>query len=284
MPTVVVRGPACSGKTTWTQTRTAQLRAEGHEPIVIDFDLIAEALGSQRTHGHPDHFVPVVQRMRGLAIRAALEASRNTGCWVLIVDSSIPESRMRLYRDAGAQILTMDTPLAECHRRADAAGRPPQWHDLIDAWSPEQADTPWGQRRWPKRPAHRKGANGRAYAAKRRRFLTDKTNCQRCGKPFRTDIPCSHRTCYGKGCHHHADYPTVQHLEHLIDGGPSMDESTWAAWCKGCNSGEGAVIGNQRRAGTYHPERRRGVELDWGTGGSPTASSPAAGQNLSLDW
>lgn len=274
MPVVVIVGPPASGKSTELRRRAEALRSQGCEPITLDYDDLAVCFGSQAPtgHGHADHFTELVQRTRGLAIRLALQAAQRYDADVLIVDSSPPRSRRDAYAAAGAELVTLDTSLEECHRRADAAGRPPEWHELIDSWAPEQETAGWGwedPRRSSRRtPVHRKGAKGWAYEQKRKAFLAQYTNCQApgCGKPFVTDAPCEHNACAGKGCHYFHAYPTVQHTTPLVEGSTALDVSTWLAYCSACNTSDGARIGNRRRAGRHASE------------------GPGVCSEMSLDW
>lgn len=293
MPVLVVAGPPVSGKSTLVQQRAAELRAAGHpDPIVLDYDLLAQAIGSTVTHGHQDHLTPVVQRMRGVAIRAALDSSRSTGCWVLIVDSSPPAHRMDWYRQAHAEIVTLEVDRDELHARATRE-RPDLWHRLIDEWAPEQENAGWSwnqpRKRGP-RPAHRKGTSGTRYARMRKAFLADKTNCENCGQPFVRDAPCHHSGCIrrGKGCYLHPLYPTVQHTLYLADGAPALDVSTWQAWCQGDNKSDGAAYGNRLRA-----RARAGAETHpWGDDyprtpqrGTPTPDAYGSTSGyVDLDW
>ena len=250
---VVLTGNYCSGKSTELRRRAAELRAAGREPVLIDYDDLAVALGSTRHHGHAPQFETLTRRVRGLAIQLALAEARDHGADLLIVDASPTEGRLKQYRDADAEIVRLDVPLNELHRRA-AAERPEQWHRFIDEWTPTshpyvpEGDT---QRKpWRKTPGYRKHAKGWTYERLRRDFLAGKTNCEcGCGQPFITDAPCAHPRCLkrGTGCMFHPQYPTVQHTKHLVDGGPSLDTSTWEAWASACNTGDGARIGNARR-------------------------------------
>lgn len=244
---VIFTGNYCSGKSTAMRQRAERLHAEGREPICVDYDRIAEALGSTRSHGHSDAISTLTVRLRGLAIKAALDLHRDTGADVLIVDASPTQARLDQYRSLGAEIVSLDdVPLEELHRRASAE-RPPEWHRYIDEWTPVREPEP--RKPWPKRPAHRKGAHGHRYERLRRAFLADKTNCEHCGIPFVTDAPCEHPKCLrrGKGCVYHPQYPTVQHMVHLASGGPSLDVSTWQAWAFRCNQSDGGKIGRARQ-------------------------------------
>lgn len=114
----VVTGPPCSGKSTYVQERARP------GDIVIDFDLLAEALGSVSTHDHPEHIRHVAVATRKAAIQAALREHRcGHHVWIVQCDPLA-------WPDATVVHLTADP--AELHRRADAAGRPARTHAAID--------------------------------------------------------------------------------------------------------------------------------------------------------
>ena len=144
----VITGPPCSGKTTYLH----QHRMPGD--ISIDFDDLAQALGSRVRHGHSDDIRRVTIAARSAAIKAAIDA-HHRGVRVWIVDMAPPQSRLEQYARANARIVRLTADRAELHRRAEAE-RPPQWHNLID----QHLDTggravppPWQAR--PRDPAAR---------------------------------------------------------------------------------------------------------------------------------
>ncbi len=124
----VVTGPPCSGKTTYVR--------EHAEPgdIVIDFDILAEAIGSPDSHSHPDPIRYVTAVMRRSAVTAAVRQHMTRDARVWIVETSL-RSRAHLYEIAKATIVTLGGDPAELHRRAHAE-RPRRWHKLIDEWQP----------------------------------------------------------------------------------------------------------------------------------------------------
>ena len=122
----VVTGPPCGGKSTYARehARTGD--------IVIDFDAIAQALGSPVTHGHEKPVSEVAAAAWSTAILRALdEHARGARVW--IVDSSPTAYRRRRYTEAAARMVTCTADRDELHRRADES-RPPSWHRRIDQY------------------------------------------------------------------------------------------------------------------------------------------------------
>jgi predicted kinase len=129
----VVTGPPCVGKTTYVQ----QHALPGH--IVVDFDALAQALGSPVSHGHDHPIWKTTADARDAAIRTAVECHRQ-GATAWIIDSRPTPAARRRYLEAGGRIVDLTAPAAELHRRADAAGRPAAWHHRIDQFLASTAD------------------------------------------------------------------------------------------------------------------------------------------------
>jgi predicted kinase len=124
----VVAGPPCSGKSTYVRERAQP------GDVVIDFDVLAQAFGSERPHDHNAHVRKVTMLARRAAIWAAVQEHLR-GATVWIVDGQPTERRVRLYEGAHATVVTLGGSTEELHRRA-ARERPARWHELIDAWTP----------------------------------------------------------------------------------------------------------------------------------------------------
>ena len=122
----VITGPPCGGKTTWVQQHARP------DDIVVDFDHIAQALGSQVTHGHTDRIASVASRAWYAAVCEAI-AQHHKGYRAWIVDSAPNAGRRRQYEAAGARTVTCTAAPEELHRRAQG-NRPPSWHARIDQW------------------------------------------------------------------------------------------------------------------------------------------------------
>jgi hypothetical protein len=135
----VVTGAPCSGKTTY-------VRQHAHPgDVIVDFDAIAQALGSQVEHGHGNAHWKVAIEARDAAITAAV-GCHEKGARAWIIDSRPTQAKRDWYRRHGGRIVDLAADAAELHRRADAAGRPQSWHGQIDtflAGSAVQVRTQW---------------------------------------------------------------------------------------------------------------------------------------------
>jgi len=120
----VITGPPCSGKTTY-----ARQHAKPGD-LIIDFDEIAQALGSPSTHEHPPHIREVTAAAWAQAIRRAIELRKPA--W--IIDSRPKPDRMERYRAARATIVPLSATADILHQRATDAGRPVIVHKQIDEW------------------------------------------------------------------------------------------------------------------------------------------------------
>lgn len=123
----VITGPPCSGKSTEALKR--------HRPgaVLVDYDRIAQALGSPTPHDHPDPIRWVATEARKAAITEAIR-QHHAGAHVVIVQTRIRPDDLERYRQAGADIVTLTADPAVLHARADAE-RPARWHHLIDQWT-----------------------------------------------------------------------------------------------------------------------------------------------------
>lgn len=116
----LVCGPPASGKTTYV--------AEHKRPgdVVIDFDVLAVALGSDDSHDHPASLRPFIHAARNAAIEQI--ATQPVRVWLIACEPT--ERDRRLARTT----VEMETQRDECKRRAAAAARPASWSAQIDAW------------------------------------------------------------------------------------------------------------------------------------------------------
>jgi predicted kinase len=124
----IVTGPPCSGKTTYIQEHAKS------GDIIVDFDAIAQALGSPVAHGHTGHIWKVAIEARDTAIEVAVSQHRK-GATAWIIDSKPTAATRRRYTQQGARIIDLTATAEELHARAYAAGRPDDWHRRIDRFT-----------------------------------------------------------------------------------------------------------------------------------------------------
>lgn len=115
----VVTGPPAAGKTTYVEqhAQPGDLR--------VDFDLLAQALGSPHSHNHPDPIRNVLREVFDLLHNAALA----TPGPVWIVRTVIPDRLMALYQSRG-EVVVLHPPLDTVRERLEAQGRdlePLEW-------------------------------------------------------------------------------------------------------------------------------------------------------------
>jgi predicted kinase len=131
----VITGPPCGGKSTYARQHARP------GDIIVDFDQIAQALGSQVTHGHSDRIASVASRAWYAAVCEAIR-QHHQGCRAWVIDTSPAPDRLRQYEAAGARMVTCTAPPEELHRRAQG-NRPPLWHNRIEEWlAGERQDDP----------------------------------------------------------------------------------------------------------------------------------------------
>ncbi|MER7076620.1 hypothetical protein [Saccharopolyspora kobensis] len=121
-PVTVIAGPPCAGKTTYARTHARP------GELVVDFDLLAAALGSPDSHDHPEALKPFAVEARE-AVLARLRRPSHLGRAWITTTSHNPETLV-----AGAEVIRLDVTADTAHARARAADRPAAWHGLIDEW------------------------------------------------------------------------------------------------------------------------------------------------------
>lgn len=134
----VVTGPPCSGKSSYVRQHARS------GDIVVDFDLIAQTLGSPVGHGHGSRHVHVTIAAWRAAVTAAIRA-HGWGHIVWIVDSQPSQRRATEYRKAGARVVQLHAEPDELRERARRDGRPRDTFDRIGQWA---GPTPARSRRW----------------------------------------------------------------------------------------------------------------------------------------
>lgn len=121
----VIIGPPCAGKSTYIDDHAQD------GDLRIDFDRIAQTLGSPSAHESVGLVRKAAFDAREAAIRAALDDTESES-W--IIHSFPNENQMKIYEDAGAEIIELDPGRDECLARAEADGRPQTSIDGINKW------------------------------------------------------------------------------------------------------------------------------------------------------
>lgn len=124
----LITGPPAAGKSTWVRQQVKP------GDITIDYDTIAEALGSTG-HDHPDHVKAVTKAARQAAIDTALTLADDHDVYIIHGMPSRPI--LNRYRLLGARIITIDpgrdVVLARCKRQ-----RPWQIARAAEEWYVQQ--------------------------------------------------------------------------------------------------------------------------------------------------
>jgi 5-methylcytosine-specific restriction protein A len=123
---VLVCGPPCSGKSTYVQQNAKP------GDLIVDFDAIAQALGSVRTHNHDVHYRPKAQALVDDLIQQVADGQHQRA-WVI---RSLPKTRARraLAKQLGAKVVVIDAPDAELIARAKARPDPDRTIEAIRYW------------------------------------------------------------------------------------------------------------------------------------------------------
>lgn len=133
----LITGPPAAGKTTHAQTH------KGPNDLLIDYDLIAEALGA--TPHNSDHIHEATNAARNSILRKLRRGEINVGrCWLI---SANPRAEQILPYHTTECI---DPGIDEVKARAIRAGRDPRFLALIDRWYQERGGATQGQgsREW----------------------------------------------------------------------------------------------------------------------------------------
>ena len=117
----VILGLPCSGKSTYVREH----KKEGD--IVVDFDRLAEALGNDEKHAAPSPIKDVAFIARGAVIDEICK--KDYEAW--IIHTKPTEYQRKLYDEAGAEYIEMDTDMQTCLERCEADNRPEGTADII---------------------------------------------------------------------------------------------------------------------------------------------------------
>lgn len=117
----VVIGAPCSGKSTYVQEH----RQAGD--VVIDYDLIAKALGFEG-----DHLATGNIRLCALAAReAAIKKAIDLGADAWVIHTAPTDAQAEEYELAGAEWIVMETDMETCLARCEQDGRPDGTAEII---------------------------------------------------------------------------------------------------------------------------------------------------------
>ena len=125
----IITGPPCAGKSTYVREHA------GEGDLRVDYDLIAQALGAVNSHAAEGAVKQAAFDAREGAIRAALRY-RDAESWIIHTTPS--EEHMKLYEDAGADVVELDPGYDVCMERAKRDGRPRQTIDGIEKYYSRQ--------------------------------------------------------------------------------------------------------------------------------------------------
>lgn len=129
----VVMGPPASGKSTYVQEH----KDDGD--VVIDFDLMAQALGSESPHDAPEEVGKVGFAARVAAI-ARIFDGLEVNAW--IIQTNMDEETVKRYIDGGAKFVIIDPGKEAAVAQAESDNRPASTYDLIDKWYEDPPDVP----------------------------------------------------------------------------------------------------------------------------------------------
>jgi len=120
----VVTGPPCAGKSTYVQENRKD------KDVVVDYDLIAQALGSTAAHGSDGAIRTCALSARDRVTDLCIE--RDFDSWV--IRTELDSDDAELFRLVGAEFIEVDPGEEECIARAKADGRPDDCIEAIRAW------------------------------------------------------------------------------------------------------------------------------------------------------
>ncbi|MDV6271092.1 hypothetical protein [Rhodococcus globerulus] len=178
MLTVVI-GPPAAGKSTWCREHT------GPDDIIIDYDLLANALAAPREgeskHEHAKGVKAVTKAARQAAIDKAITL-RDVD--VYLIHSTPSAQLLSKYRNYGARIVTVDPGMDIVMERAKAE-RPWQMQQVVKKWYRDN-----GMPAKPGKVSPRKRGLDTKHDNQRTHLLSihlDGTLCFWCGKPMYRD-------------------------------------------------------------------------------------------------
>jgi hypothetical protein len=119
----IIYGPPCAGKSTYVQS------ARADSDVVIDYDLIARALGATVAHGSSGSIRSAAFSAREAAINTALKGVDDD---VYIIHTNPMIESIEKYKAAGAEFVLVDPGIDVCLEMANS--RPEGTADAIKKW------------------------------------------------------------------------------------------------------------------------------------------------------
>lgn len=129
-----IMGPSCAGKTTTAN----QLRQK--DDIIVDFDALAQALGSPKSHDHPQSVVDAVFALRTMLENKALNGETTTNVWA--IRHWLSAERIKEFGEKGARFLVVDPGEDVALERAEVDGRPEGTAERIKRWYEKPPEIP----------------------------------------------------------------------------------------------------------------------------------------------
>lgn len=133
----VITGPPCSGKSTYVREHAQD------GDVLVDFDAIAQALGSSVAHGSEGHVREAAFKARNAVVGYLLDNAEDAEGW--IIHSSPADWQLEAYEAAGAEFIALDADMETCLERAEQDGRPPDEADKIREWFANNDQAPKGR-------------------------------------------------------------------------------------------------------------------------------------------
>ena len=125
----IVMGPPCGGKSTYVSERAEK------GDLIIDYDLIAKALGAPISHAADGIIKQAAFDARESAILRALDAPKENS-W--IIHTSPTKEHIERYEAVGAEFVELDPGRETCLERAKTDERPQQTFDGIEKYYAEK--------------------------------------------------------------------------------------------------------------------------------------------------
>lgn len=134
----VVVGPPCAGKS----THILEHAVEGD--VTVDFDRMAQALGSAGPHDVPSAIIRATLAARSGVVGLALSTWADLDGDVWFPYSLPPKGLLDRFAEEGAEFIVVDPGIDVCLARAEEDGRPEGTADVIRQWYDNPPEIPGG--------------------------------------------------------------------------------------------------------------------------------------------